>query len=213
MGQITETMSFTGQVVFGVAPTFPVGSFNRSDIVTDSLQPYPIPLLAGKVHDAIQTNLPVPNAANDDLGVMMGTWGTNPFYLSSGDAKATTTKTYYGVWEVMLPVEFVSAGTVAIRITAGMQTTVAGTSATIDLTAYESTGASTTGISADLCATAAQSMNSLTTADYDFTITATSLVAGDTLIIRPAMNIVDAATGTAVIGNIYAMKLLCDVKG
>lgn len=182
----------------------------RTNLSQDDLKAYPMPLLGARVWDAVGTNLGA--AGNDDLGIEEGTWGTNPVYLTSGDVKSGGC-TRYALFEVPLPAEYVDGETVKVRVKAGMQTTVSDGAAEIDLEVYESTGASTTGISADLCATAAQSFKNLTAADLDFTITSTNLAAGDTLLVRLKMSIADAATGTAVIGNVYYAKLLCDVKG
>jgi hypothetical protein len=183
----------------------------RSKLAQDDLKAYQVPLIGARVWDAVATNLPG-TSANDDLGIEEGTWGTNPLYITSGDVKAGGC-TRYALFEIPLPAEYVDGQTVQIRVTAGMQTTVSDGAAEVDLEVYESTGASSTGISADLCATAATSFKNLTAADKDFTITATDLVAGDMLLARLKMAITDAATGTAVIGNVYRIQLLCDVKG
>jgi hypothetical protein len=80
----------------------------------------------------------------------------------------------------------------------------------LDVMAYESD--EELGLSADLCATAAQSMNSLTFADFDFVITPTGLVAGSLLDIRIEIATVDGATGTPVIPTIGAAKILYDAR-
>jgi hypothetical protein len=183
----------------------------RAKLTQDDLKPYPVNLTDFRMHDSITTVLPG-TAANDDLGITGGTFGTNPVYLTTGDVKNGNSARYARAL-IPLPAEYVDGETVTLRVTCGMQTTVAGTSCTIDCVAYEVTGASATGISADLCATAAQDMNSLTAAAKDFTITPTALAAGDVLDVRLAITYVDAVNGTAVIGNIYKVTLLCDVKG
>ena len=65
----------------------------------------------------------------------------------------------------------------------------------------------------DLCATAAQSINSLTQATLAFDVTATSLSAGDLLDCRVAVAITDSATGTAVLGKVSRLSILADIKG
>ncbi len=92
-----------------------------------------------------------------------------------------------------------------------MVTTVAGTSATVDVEAYKIGKDNTLG--SDLCATSAQSINSLTFSNKTFTITAGALAAGDVLDVRLAIAVSDAASGTAVIGAIAGIDLLADVKG
>jgi hypothetical protein len=110
-----------------------------------------------------------------------------------------------------VPHEYVAGETITVRAHAGMKTTVADVSATIDFQVYLSDDEE--GISADLCTTAAQSINSLVDANFDFQITATSVEPGDTLDIRVAVATNDAATATAVIGQVGKIEVLLDVKG
>ena len=67
-------------------------------------------------------------------------------------------------------------------------------------------------IATNLPATAATTINSLTFANKDFTITSSSLAAGDILDVRIAIAITDSATGTAVIGEIGAIEFLLDIR-
>jgi hypothetical protein len=182
----------------------------RTKLAQETLTKYPIKLTDFRVHDAMQTVLPNPSA-NDDLGLYGGTFGTDSPMLKTYDVKAAGAVTLYARVLVELPAEYDDAETVEIRIHAEMQTTVADTTATVDVECYESDKEG--GISADLCATAAQSINSLVDDDYDFTITATDLVSGDVLDIRIAVAVNDAATGTAVVAAIGSVELLCDIRG
>jgi hypothetical protein len=93
-----------------------------------------------------------------------------------------------------------------------MLTTVADTSATIDVEAYES-AKTTLKTGSDLVTTAAQSINSLTFADKAFDLTVTDLSPGDQLDIRFTVAVVDAATGTAVTAALASVELLLDIKG
>jgi hypothetical protein len=130
--------------------------------------------------------------------------------VQTGDCK-TLTATRYARFMVRLPAEYDNAGTVTLRASAGMVTTVASTTATIDFEVYESN--KTTGIGSDLCATAATTINSLTFGDKDFSITSAGLVAGDLLDVRVSIAVVDGATATAVIGAIGSLELICQVRG
>src|SRR5690606_37633366 len=98
-----------------------------------------------------------------------------------------------------------------LRAFAGMITTVADNSATIDFEAYKIDGDNTVG--SDLIDTSAQDINNLAFANQDFTVTPTGLAAGDVLDVRVAVAVNDAAAGTAVIAAIGRLDLLCDVKG
>jgi hypothetical protein len=151
-----------------------------------------------------------PGASGDDLGIYAGTFATDAPQIKAGDVK-TTSSTRYARFLVPLPAEYEDGGPVTIRLRAGMETTVADGSCTIDVEAYRPDGDG--GISADLCSTAAQSINSLTEADKDFVITPTSLVAGDWLDVRVAITYVDTATGTAVIPRLTEIKRLCQLRG
>src|SRR5690606_24078379 len=152
-------------------------------------------------------NLPG-TAASDDLAVATGTLGTHQPYITAGDLKAAGSTTRYARAIVPLPSNYETAETVVIRVYAGMQTTIADSSCNVDVEARMVAKDGT--VSADLVTTAATSMNSLSAAAYDFAITSSGLEAGDMLDIRIAVVCNDAATGTAVISNIYQVELLSD---
>jgi hypothetical protein len=56
-------------------------------------------------------------------------------------------------------------------------------------------------------------MNSLSAANYDFTINATGVDPGQLIECRLTIASNDAATGTAVIPAVYKVSLLCDTRG
>lgn len=182
----------------------------RSKLAQDALKVYPVPLSDFRVWDAFATALPA-TSSSDDLGLYTGTWGTDVPTIETGDVKASTITRYARVI-IPLPAEYDTAETVVLRASAGMKTTVADTSATIDFEAYR-IGRSGLVSGSDIVATAATSINSLTAADKDFTITATTLSPGDMLDVRMKIAVTDAATGTAVIARVGLLELLCDVRG
>ena len=183
-------------------------TINRAYLTQDALAVYPVPFEAWYIWDS---GARLPNtSASDDLGFYPGTWASASPIIRTYDVKTLTT-TLYARASFALPPEYDAGETVTVRFHAGMITTVAGTSATIDLVLYETDGEA--GIGSDLCSTAAQSINSLTFADKDFTITPTNLIAGDVLDFRVAIAVTDAATGTAVIGAIGKASFLLDIKG
>lgn len=187
-----------------------LSGFTRSMLDQENEVELPIPLTDLRVWDAFQTNLPG-TAATDDLALVGGTFGTNSPSVETGDLKAAGSTTRYARFALTLPYYYQDAETIKLRIRAGMVTTVADTAATVDLEAYLSNGEG--GIGSDLVATAAQSANSLTFADLDFTITATTVTAGATLDCRIAFLVNDGATGTEVKGRIGKVSRLLDVKG
>lgn len=171
---------------------------------------FPINLTTLRVWDAYQTNLSG-TAATDDLALVGGTFATAPPVISAGDLKAAGATTRYARFQMSLPECYDAGETVTLRISAGMVTTIADTSCTVDVQCYKID--KITGIGSDLCATAATTMNSLTFANKDFTITASGLSAGDVFDVRIAVACTDAATGTAVTPTIASIDLLCDIKG
>jgi hypothetical protein len=191
------------------SPSAITGSIARSALTQQDLVPYTIPLEAYRVWDAKAT-LPPTSAGTDDLGLITGTVGTDAPRFRTGDAKATTVTQKTG-FQFVLPAEYVAGETITLRLIAGMITTISDGTATIDANAYKvgDTGA----VGSDLVATAATTINSLTAANKDFTITPTGLVAGDVLDIVVTIAITDSATATAVIGQLNKAQLLLDIKG
>jgi hypothetical protein len=171
---------------------------------------YGIPLTDCRVWDSGQ-QLPS-SAANDDLALDFGAGvsaSVSPV-LSTGDIK-TLSSTRKAAFPIVLPNRYDPGKSLQIDIYAGAKTTVADTSMTLDLEVFESDGDGTA--QADICATAAQSINNLTHATFSFTITPNGLVAGDVLwgLISIAYN--DSASGTAVIGQIGKIDLIANCRG
>lgn len=175
------------------------------------LQSFPIPLTDFRVWDALQTLLPG-TPATDDLGLVGGTFATATPSIRTEDLKAAGATNKRARVLVQLPWEYQSGETVTLRFKAGMITTVAGTSATIDCEAFKLQADPDDAIGSDLVSTAAQTINSLTFADVDFVITPTGLSPGDILDIRVTIAVNDGATATAVIAAFTSAKLLCDVR-
>ena len=193
-------ITLSGAIVPGIA---------RSSLVQDDLQNYVIPFRDWRIADNLSSVLPA-TAASDDLGMDGETFGTETPFLVTSDAKATTV-TQYGRFQFALPPEYVSGQSVRIQVKAGMKTTISDGTATVDFQVYESDDDG--GVGADLCATAAQSINSLTQATLNFDVTATSLAAGDLLDCRMTVAITDSATSTAVLGKVSRCSVLADIKG
>jgi hypothetical protein len=188
-----------------------ISAQDRSSILRqDANAIFPIDLTALRVWDAFATNLPG-TAATDDLALVGGTFGTSPPVVSAGDLKAVGATTRYARFQVRLPECYDSGETITLSLSAGMATTVADTSCTLDVECYKIDKVG--GIGSDLCSTAATSINSLVFAAIPFTITSSGLVAGDVFDVRVAIACNDAATGTAVTPTIAAIDLLADIKG
>lgn len=184
-------------------------NLSTSKLEQRTIQAFALPLSSAYTWDAIQTRLPG-TPASDDLGFVNGTWGTDAKTIQTGDVKASNTTRYAG-FEIQVPHNYDDGQTIQLRVRAGMKTTVSDGTATVDVEVYKSDGDGLVG--SDLCSTSAQSINSLTIADKDFTITASSVDPGDKLFVRVAVAVNDAATATAVIGLITNVDLLCDTRG
>ena len=175
------------------------------------LQAFPVPLTDFRVWDAMQTNLPG-TPTTDDLGLIGGTFGTATPSLRSEDLKALGAINKRARVLVQLPWEYVAGESVTLRFMAGMITTVAGTTATIDCEAYLLQDDPDDAIGSDLVTTSATTMNSLAFANIDFVVTPSSLSPGDILDVRVTCAVNDGASVTAVIAGISSCKLLCDVR-
>ena len=176
----------------------------------DALAIFPVNMMDLRVWDAIQTNLPG-TAAADDLALIGTTFGTTAPVVSAGDCKALGATSRYARFMVELPECYEAGETVTFSLSAGMVTTVASSSCTVDVECYRIN--KITGIGSDLCTTSATTINSLVFAAKAFTITPSGLTAGDVLDVRLTIACNDAATGTAVTPTIAGIDLLCDIRG
>ena len=171
---------------------------------------YPVPLINMRTWDAREIVLPAA-AANDDMGLITGAFGTDVATLQSIDFKTAASDEKCGFY-FALPPEYVAGGGVTLRLRAGMITTISDDGAaavTVDVECSESDREGAAG--ADICATAAQNMNVLVHADKDFTITPTALSPGDLVDVVLTFAGTDTATGTAVIAEISQVEFLLDV--
>ena len=170
-----------------------------------------VPLTDMRTWDALATNV-VGTAGNDDLALVTGTPGTNAPSIQTGDLKNAGATTRKVGFEFKVPEWYIPGSTITLSMEGGMTTTVASASCTVDCNAYVEDYANNDGtMSGDLCATAAQSINSLTFATVSFVIdddaTGYVIAPGDVLqfILSIACN--DSGTGTAVIGTLRDIRV------
>lgn len=188
-----------------------VSAQTRASILKqDALAIFPVRFTGLRVWDAIHTNLPG-TAAADDLALIGTTFGTTAPVVTAGDCKALGATSRYARFMVELPECYEAGETVTLSLSAGMVTTVASSSCTVDVECYKID--KITGIGSDLCTTSATTINSLVFAAKAFTITPSGLTAGDVLDVRLTIACNDAATGTAVTPTIAGIDLLCDIRG
>jgi len=185
----------------------------RSTLEQDNFAVFTVPLTDCRVWDAVATVLSG-TAASDDLALTTGTWGTAGPFLSTGDVKALGTTTRRCRFMFQIPPSYVNGQSVRINLYAATPTTVADTSATLDVEAFEIDKNSASLVSgSDLVTTSAQSINFIATTAYSFDLTSTSLSKGDWLDVRISITIVDAASVTGVLGTISTIDFLLDIKG
>lgn len=185
-------------------------AIETSKLAQRPLQKFPLPLTDARVWNAITSLLPSA-AANDDLGLIVGTFGTDAPLINAGDLKAAGSTTRYARFQLPVPANYQDAETIQLRLRCAVETTISDTTCTVDCEVYKGDGAGAVG--SDLCTTAAQSINNLTPADVDFTIDASAVDPGDLLDLRVAIICNDGATATAVTPTIYSITLLCDTRG
>lgn len=202
--------SLTIEGALTVAETAVSAQTRATILKQDANKRFPVKFTDFRIWDAVATNL-TGTANTDDLAIITGTWGTNPIRIQAGDLKAAGATSRRAYVEVTVPECYDAAETLTFIISAGMTTTVADTTCTVDLDVYRRDKIA--GISADLNVTSATTMNSLVFADKTFTITATTLVPGDVLDVRLTITCTDAATATAVTPTIAGLDLVCDIKG
>ncbi len=183
-------------------------SVSRSSLGQDDLAVYNVPLASLQ---ATGTGAQLGAAAGTPSGAMgltIGAHGTNS-PLVVGEAASGNSKTDYARFQFALPAEYVSGETITLRVRAKATGTI-NTAKTLDAQCYVSDGGG--GISSDICATAAQAVTT-SFANYDFTITPTSRVAGDMLDIQ-LVTVADDTGGTNnKLIQIGAVELLLDIKG
>ena len=210
-GSVTRiaTVSSSGLTFESGQVALPTASTDRADLVQDDAKAYPVPLTECKTWDARHTTLPG-TAAGDDMALITGTFGTDSPTLQGVDFGATTSDEKCA-FSFRLPPEYVAGETVTLRCHAGMLTTVSDGTATLDAEVHLVDRDGT--VSADICATGATDINSLTLADIDFTVTPTTLSPGDLLDVRLSFAGSDSGNLGVMIPTVTQVEFLLDVKG
>lgn len=206
--QITSSITIPDRSISQLA-LLAAAEISTGQLAQRSFMRYPLPLTSCRIWDAMASLL-TGTPATDDLGLITGTPGTHSLKLSAGDCKAATV-TRKCAFELDVPANYDANESLEVRLRCGVETTVADTSCTVDLNVYKADGDGLVG--SDICATAAQSINSLTKADKDFAIDVSGISAGDRLICIVTIACVDAATATAVTPVITDVSRRADTRG
>lgn len=205
---IADAESGDETVKFALRSQDDSATVTRSSLAQNDLQPYPILAESWFIFDsATHAALGATPASADDLSYITGVIGTAEPVLKAADFGGTNT-TQKARIRVALPPEYVAGETITIRANAGMLTTVSHQTATIDFSAYRAADPTV-----DLVATAAQSINSLTAADKDFTVTPTDCVPGDILDILMTVAGTDDTDAGVMVPVVNSVELRMDIKG
>lgn len=184
------------------------GTLSRANLVQQDLQAYPIPNDQWSLFDStIHAPLGATALSADDLIFTLGTIGTTAPTITGTDFGGSSATQKARV-RFVLPVEYVAGQTITLRCAAFTGTTVAAESSTIDFSVYRQAAPTV-----DICATAAQSMNALTVANQDFTITPTNCVPGDVLDILMTYAGSDSTNLGVIVPTIVGVTMLLDIKG
>lgn len=152
-------------------------------------QSFSVPIANFRTWDAVITPLPG-TAANDDLGLVTGTWLTDAPILRT--IVGTGTSTVRGGIEFTVPIDYQDGDNCLIRIP--YQTVVAATtSASIDLELVRALAPTV-----DLVTTAANDVNTVGFGDAVFALTPTNLVAGEVVFGRLSIASVSGAASTDI---------------
>jgi hypothetical protein len=215
-GSLSGTMGFTGEMTFGDGIITNTNISTSAEVARSKLaletKTYTIPITSCRVWDsmALLLGATAGSPSADDMGIITGVPGTAVPTLNSIDWKGTS-PTEKCAFEFPLPAEYDDAKTITLRVRAAMLTTVSDGTATIDAQCYAS---NRDGVaSADLVSTAAQSMKTLTPANYDFVVTPTSRAAGDRLVFVLAFGGADTGAAGVMISEISEIELLVGVRG
>ncbi len=184
-----------------------LGSVARSSLATDT-QPYTIPLTSMLTHATMVALGSAAGTPAGDFGLTPGTFGTNtPLIVgesASGNSKSDAARVLF-----RLPAEYVSGGTITLRIHCRITGNVQ-VAQTIDASCYVADGAGSLG--SDIVTTNAQTVTA-SMADYDFTITPTSRVAGDVLDIQITGAANDTGGTAGKLIQVGDVRVLLQVKG
>jgi hypothetical protein len=209
VGYATEAASGSGSIA-GVLPLLGLfgGTLARTSIVQEDAVPYPIPLEAWYLFDStIHAPLGATALSADDMIYTYGAAGTAEPILKGTDPGGTNA-TQYARTRVTVPAEYVAGQPVSLQIVGLTGTTVADGSSTVDFNVYRAAGPTV-----DICATSAQSINSLTPVTKTFTLTPTNVVPGDVLDILMTYYGIDTANVGTMVPTVSSTVLLYSIKG
>lgn len=145
---------------------------------------FAFPLIYAKVWDDLTQDLSG-TPADDDLGLISGTFGTSAPKISTGDVGSAGC-TRYARFQFAVPTDFNTTASVTVK--AGMEGAAADGSAKVDVEVYR-----TEDPTVDICSTGEQDMNNLTAAEKTFNLDVSGLSDGQLIDVRIKIEVVDGA--------------------
>lgn len=156
-----------------------------------AVRDFPIPVTDWRVWNALQTI--VGTAGNDDLGITTGTYGTDDPVLTSGTVSGASATRYARAF-CPVPNEYVAGQPITVTIP-WARSDAAEVAATLDLEVFIGGNVA----ASDLVTTAAVNVNGAASGTATFTVTPTSVAAGQLLDMRVALALDDTGgAGSAV---------------
>ena len=216
-GAITSDTSITpGDSTVTNSKVSSAAAISRSKLAQDVLAKYPIHPTDWRVWDNFTALLPQTAGTDDDLAVIEGTLGTDFPTIQGADfgGGGGTAEDKYARTLFTLPPEYDDAQSVTIRARCTYLTTVPDAASYVDFVVYEHNGDGAVG--SDLCATSAQNVVTAGAGvftNYDFTVTATTLVSGDQLDIRVLHDGQDSGNAGVMIFEMTQCFVMIDIKG
>jgi len=178
----------------------PVSFATRSQLTEDALQEYRVSAYEMRVYNDFSSLLPT---APD--GTSLGIDSNNSLL---GTSAIGVTQTEYAAFMFQLPVEYVDAGELKVRI-AGLYDNPASTANTLTVNCFEMDDAGSMGL--ERCGVT----NNLTgsVASHDFAVTSSAFVSGDMLQFRITSISNDGGGAEDSANTIKSVKILMDIKG
>ena len=179
----------------------------RSSLEMDPSVTFGLPLHDWRVWDNEGTLLPSTVGSADDLGLVTGTFGTNFSYLSTQDLNGAGAITERARIQFTIPFGYELGANFYIAVYAGMLTSAASVSATLDFEAFWQTIGSRAVDGGDIVLDAAKTINSTVLGGYNWLCSGVNGNEARQLDIRMtlAANSVTASAHHAIVARTYLL--------
>lgn len=176
----------------------------RADLVQDVLKlSMGIPI--GSIRAADGAGIGISETAGDHFLLL----GTNLINLQ-GEVANNETEVSVSYFQFILPPEYISGGSITVRIRCKIAGAGTDNGSTVDLNVYKQADQA---VGSDLCATAAATFAAKATwYNKDFVVTPTGLVSGDTINVKLSSSVIESASSDLIFYS-EPPKILMDIRG